>query len=67
MFYEAYKMKKGVFVAPTINEFSDPQNLVDLAVMTEEAGWDGYFICDQDSTSNNIKINRTVTLRDNWK
>ncbi len=39
-------MKKGVFVAPTINEFSDPQNLVDLAVMTEEAGWDGYFICD---------------------
>ena len=39
-------MKKGVFVAPTINEFSDPQNLVDLAVMAEEAGWDGYFICD---------------------
>tara|TARA_B110000037_G_scaffold219587_1_gene285076 strand:+ start:368 stop:2128 length:1761 start_codon:yes stop_codon:yes gene_type:complete len=27
----------------------------------------GYFICDQDSTSNNLKINRTVTLRDNWK
>ncbi len=39
-------MKKGVFVAPTINEFSDPQNLVDLAVMAEDAGWDGYFICD---------------------
>ena len=33
-------------MAPTINEFSDPQNLVDLAVMAEEAGWDGYFICD---------------------
>ena len=27
----------------------------------------GYFICDQDSTSDNLKINRTVTLRDNWK
>ena len=27
----------------------------------------GYFICDKDSTKSNIKINRTITLRDNWK
>jgi glutaminyl-tRNA synthetase len=27
----------------------------------------GYFICDQDSTSAQLKINRTVTLRDAWK
>jgi len=27
----------------------------------------GYFICDLESTSNNLKINRTVTLRDAWK
>jgi glutaminyl-tRNA synthetase len=27
----------------------------------------GYFICDQESTSENLKINRTVTLRDTWK
>ncbi|MDA9211410.1 glutamine--tRNA ligase/YqeY domain fusion protein [Methylophilaceae bacterium] len=27
----------------------------------------GYFICDQESTSDFIKINRTVTLRDTWK
>jgi hypothetical protein len=39
-------MKKAVFVAPTIHEYSDPQNLVDLAILTETAGWDGFFICD---------------------
>ncbi len=39
-------MKKAVFVAPTIHEYSEPQNLVDMAKMTEEAGWDGFFICD---------------------
>ena len=39
-------MKKAVFVAPTIHEYSEPQNLVELAKMTEEAGWDGFFICD---------------------
>ncbi len=39
-------MKKAVFVAPTIHEYSEPKNLVDLAKMTEEAGWDGFFICD---------------------
>ena len=39
-------MKKAVFVAPTIHEYSDPQNLIDLAKMAEEAGWDGFFICD---------------------
>ena len=39
-------MKKAVFVAPTIHEYSDPQNLVDLATLTETAGWDGFFICD---------------------
>lgn len=39
-------MKRGVFVAPTSHEYSDPRNLVDLAKITEEAGWDGYFICD---------------------
>ena len=27
----------------------------------------GYFICDQESTSDYLKINRTVTLRDTWK
>lgn len=27
----------------------------------------GYFICDKDSKNNNIILNRTVTLRDNWK
>ena len=27
----------------------------------------GYFICDQNSTSAQLKINRTVTLRDAWK
>jgi len=27
----------------------------------------GYFICDKESTPDNIKINRTVTLRDTWK
>ena len=39
-------MKRGLFVAPTINEYSDPRNLVELAKMAEQAGWDGYFICD---------------------
>ena len=39
-------MKHGLFVAPTINEYSDPRNLVELAKMAEQAGWDGYFICD---------------------
>ena len=27
----------------------------------------GYFICDKESTFDNFKINRTVTLRDTWK
>jgi glutaminyl-tRNA synthetase len=27
----------------------------------------GYFICDPESTAENLKINRTVTLRDTWK
>jgi len=27
----------------------------------------GYFICDTNSTNQNIKFNRTVTLRDTWK
>ena len=39
-------MKKGVLVAPTIFEYSEPANLLDLAKVSEEAGWDGYFICD---------------------
>ena len=39
-------MKKAVFVAPTIHEYSDPNNLLELARLTEQAGWDGYFICD---------------------
>ena len=39
-------MKRAVFVAPTIHEYSDPNNLLDLATLTEEAGWDGYFLCD---------------------
>jgi len=39
-------MKKAVLVSPTIFEYSDPANLVDLAQVTEGAGWDGYFICD---------------------
>jgi hypothetical protein len=39
-------MKKGVLLAPTIHEYSDPRVLVDLARITEAAGWDGYFICD---------------------
>ena len=39
-------MKRGVLVSPTIFEYSDPANLVDLAKVTEDAGWDGYFICD---------------------
>ena len=39
-------MKSGLFMAPTINEYSDPRNLVELAKMAEQAGWDGYFICD---------------------
>ena len=39
-------MKTAVFVAPTIHDYSDPRILVDLAKMTEAAGWDGYFICD---------------------
>jgi alkanesulfonate monooxygenase SsuD/methylene tetrahydromethanopterin reductase-like flavin-dependent oxidoreductase (luciferase family) len=29
-----------------VNEYSDPLNVVDLAVETEEAGWDGIFIWD---------------------
>ena len=39
-------MKRAVFVAPTIHEYSDPNNLLDLARIAEQAGWDGYFICD---------------------
>jgi alkanesulfonate monooxygenase SsuD/methylene tetrahydromethanopterin reductase-like flavin-dependent oxidoreductase (luciferase family) len=39
-------MKRAVFVAPTIFEYSEPENLLDLAIITEEAGWDGFFICD---------------------
>ena len=39
-------MKSAVFVAPTIHEYSDPNNLLELARITEAAGWDGYFICD---------------------
>ena len=39
-------MKRGLFVAPTINEYSDPRHLVELAKLAEQAGWDGYFICD---------------------
>lgn len=39
-------MKKAVLVSPTIFEYSDPANLVDLAQVAEQAGWDGYFICD---------------------
>ena len=27
----------------------------------------GYFVCDQESTAENLLINRTVTLRDTWK
>jgi alkanesulfonate monooxygenase SsuD/methylene tetrahydromethanopterin reductase-like flavin-dependent oxidoreductase (luciferase family) len=39
-------MKKAVLVAPTIFEYSDPHNLLELAKDTEEAGWEGFFICD---------------------
>ena len=39
-------MKRAVFVAPTIHEYSEPKNLLDLAKATEGAGWDGFFICD---------------------
>lgn len=39
-------MKTSVLVSPTIFEYSDPHVLVDLARLTEESGWDGYFICD---------------------
>jgi hypothetical protein len=39
-------MKMAVFVAPTIFEYSEPENLIDLAKITEMAGWDGFFICD---------------------
>ena len=39
-------MKRAVFVAPTIFEYSEPENLLDMAKMTEAAGWDGFFICD---------------------
>jgi alkanesulfonate monooxygenase SsuD/methylene tetrahydromethanopterin reductase-like flavin-dependent oxidoreductase (luciferase family) len=39
-------MKHGLFVAPTIHEYSNPGNLVELARLAEQSGWDGYFICD---------------------
>ena len=39
-------MKKAVFVGPTIFEYSDPGNLLELAQLAEAAGWDGYFIVD---------------------
>ena len=39
-------MNRGVLVSPTIHEYSDPDNLIDLAKITEAAGWEGYFICD---------------------
>ncbi len=39
-------MKRAVFVAPAIFEYSEPENLLDLAKITEAAGWDGFFICD---------------------
>jgi len=39
-------MKRGLFVAPTIHDYADPVNLVELAKLAEAAGWDGYFICD---------------------
>ena len=44
------------------------ENLVNMKP-TEQYQFErhGYFICDQESTSDNIKINRTVTLRDTWK
>jgi alkanesulfonate monooxygenase SsuD/methylene tetrahydromethanopterin reductase-like flavin-dependent oxidoreductase (luciferase family) len=39
-------MKKAVLVAPTIFEYSEPHNLLDMAKDAESAGWDGFFICD---------------------
>jgi len=31
---------------PCVGPFGDPRLLVDLAVATEEAGWDGFFLWD---------------------
>jgi len=44
------------------------ENLVNMKP-TEQYQFErhGYFICDQKSTAENLKINRTVTLRDTWK
>jgi alkanesulfonate monooxygenase SsuD/methylene tetrahydromethanopterin reductase-like flavin-dependent oxidoreductase (luciferase family) len=39
-------MKQGVLVSPTIFEYSDPNNLLELAKDAEAAGWEGFFICD---------------------
>jgi glutaminyl-tRNA synthetase len=44
------------------------ENLVNIKPMDQfQFERHGYFICDPDSSSKNIIMNRTVTLRDNWK
>jgi hypothetical protein len=38
-------MRHGVFLPP-FNELSDPHRVIALAVLAEEAGWDGFFLWD---------------------
>ncbi|MGO8877756.1 MAG: LLM class flavin-dependent oxidoreductase [Acidimicrobiales bacterium] len=38
-------MRHGVFLPP-FNELSDPHRVIDLAVLAEQQGWDGFFLWD---------------------
>jgi len=38
-------MKYGIYV-PNFGAYGDPHNLIELALVAENAGWDGFFLWD---------------------
>ena len=55
-------MKHAIY-APTINDYGDPRRLVELAVAAEDAGFDGFFIWDEQFFMPGVEIaDSTVAL-----
>lgn len=57
-------MKYAVY-APTFNDYGEPARLVELALVAEQAGWDGFFIWDHlvlESGGRVALVDATVTL-----
>lgn len=52
-------MRYGISV-PNFGEFSDPTTVIDLAILAEDSGWDGFFVWDH------IVVGDGIGVADPW-